>query len=105
MKPSTDHVACSPVCLEISPSAAARGATMSDRIHDRTAGQFEFPTNALWGFDAKPQTRVTCLGGLIWITQTGDGTDHVLAENESFTIALRGRVVIQALSNARVEIA
>jgi hypothetical protein len=98
MKPScTDRLAT--VSVDISPLLAARPSPV------RTCGEFAFPADALWGFDAKPGARVSCVGGSIWVTQTGDGADHVLGEGESFTVYLRGRVVIQALSDARVLVA
>jgi hypothetical protein len=102
MKPScTDRLSSLPVSVDISPSRAAT----FDRNHVRTTGEFEFPANALWGFDAKPGARISCVNGLVWVTQSGDGADHVLAQGESFTVFPRGRVVIQALSDARVHIA
>jgi hypothetical protein len=41
--------------------------------------------------------RVRCLSGTLWITQTGDGRDHIVLPGESFTADRPGRVVLQAL--------
>jgi hypothetical protein len=95
MKPScTDRLGT--VSVDLSPLLATRPS------HARTRSERAFSAGALWGFDAKPGARVSCVDGSIWVTQTGDGADHVLGEGESLTVDLRGRVVIQALADARV---
>lgn len=35
--------------------------------------------------------------GKLWVTQTGDPTDHILSTGESFTACGRGLLVVQAL--------
>lgn len=49
--------------------------------------------------------RVVCRAGTVWVTREGDGTDHVLNAGETLEPAGRGRIVIQALSDATVEVA
>jgi hypothetical protein len=41
--------------------------------------------------------RVTCLTGNLWITQTKDLRDIVLASGESFTLDRRGRTIVFAI--------
>ena len=47
--------------------------------------------------------RISCLAGVIWITQTGDAMDYRLNAGECLTIARRGRVVVQGLAASDVE--
>ena len=44
--------------------------------------------------------RIRCLSGTLWITQTGDGRDHIVLPGESFTAERPGRVVLQALRSS-----
>jgi hypothetical protein len=48
--------------------------------------------------------RIVCRAGTVWVTREGDGTDYVLTAGESFDRSGRGRVVIQALSDATVAV-
>lgn len=45
-----------------------------------------------------------CASGMVWLTVEGDGADHVMIAGQSVTIRGDGRVVIEALSDARVEL-
>jgi hypothetical protein len=72
------------------------------QIARATPGEFSLPQGALWGASPRPDVRVHCLQGELWITQAGSGDDIVLLAGETFTPAPKGRVVIQALSDARV---
>ena len=48
--------------------------------------------------------RIVCRAGTVWVTREGDGTDYVLNAGEAFERPGRGRVVLQALSDATVEV-
>ncbi|HEY7117744.1 MAG TPA: DUF2917 domain-containing protein [Tepidisphaeraceae bacterium] len=71
---------------------------------DHAPREFELPQGALWSTQAARIIAIACDRGELWITQSGDERDHVIAEGESFTAAPRGRVVVQALSSARVRL-
>ncbi len=47
---------------------------------------------------------IVCLQGIIWVTQERDLRDHVLAAGEMFLISQPGKVVVQALADARMQI-
>lgn len=42
-------------------------------------------------------TRITCVRGLLWITQEGDPTDYVLHRGESFVPQRRGTVLVEGM--------
>jgi hypothetical protein len=48
---------------------------------------------------------VRVLAGAVWLTQEADPADHVLERGASFTSRPHGRVALQPLAPARVEVA
>ncbi|WP_009963843.1 DUF2917 domain-containing protein [Verrucomicrobium spinosum] len=42
-------------------------------------------------------TRITCVRGVLWITQEGDPTDYVLHQGETFRPQTRGSVLVEGL--------
>ena len=54
--------------------------------------------------DIAPLTTIVCQKGIIWLTQTGDGNDHVLEVGEKFTLRHPGLVLMEALPDALVRI-
>lgn len=52
--------------------------------------------------DARELT-IRCLGGRLWITQPGDSRDHLLAPGQAMTVGRKGRIVVLATSEARVQ--
>jgi hypothetical protein len=51
-----------------------------------------------------PRTQIICKKGILWLTQTGDGKDHILSAGERFSSGHRGLVLLGALPEARVSI-
>lgn len=49
-------------------------------------------------------TEITCLQGILWVTQQDDGQDYILNSGDSLVISRRGRVVIEAMSDAILRI-
>lgn len=47
---------------------------------------------------------VACLEGVLWITQEGDGADHLLEAGDEFAIDRAGLVVIEARRAARLTV-
>jgi len=45
---------------------------------------------------------IQCKSGTIWVTQDCDLCDHILSDNETFFFDTRGRVVIEAVTDALV---
>jgi hypothetical protein len=52
--------------------------------------------------DARALT-IRCLGGSLWITQPGDSRDHLLGPGQAMTVGCRGRIVVVATAEARVQ--
>lgn len=44
------------------------------------------------------------LSGRVWVTQEGDGEDHVLEAGSTFLTDRAGRVAVQSLTRARVQV-
>jgi hypothetical protein len=99
MKPTCPERLSSP---SVTPVFRELPAAELPQLRDRTPGEFDLPARALWSLDPRPDIAVHCLSGQLWITQAGDGRDIILLAGESFTPAAKGRVVVQALSDARV---
>jgi hypothetical protein len=60
-------------------------------------------TRSVLGLDVNGRTRVSALEGEIWVTGPGIG-DEVLARGQSLIVCGSGRLVVQALTAARVRI-
>lgn len=52
----------------------------------------------------EPWTEIVCKKGILWLTQTGDGYDHILSAGEHFVSDRKGRVLIEALPEAMIRI-
>ena len=53
--------------------------------------------------NAKGQ-QITCLGGVVWLTQANDNRDIVLSKGQSFIIDRKGLSVVFALKDAAVAV-
>lgn len=49
-------------------------------------------------------TEIACLQGILWVTQQDDGQDYILNSGDRMVISRRGRVVIEAISDAILRI-
>ncbi|HTV24414.1 MAG TPA: DUF2917 domain-containing protein [Polyangiaceae bacterium] len=58
------------------------------------------PAGAVVGFAVEESARVTCLGGELWVTGPGTG-DQILAAGASVSVTGTGRLVAEALRDAR----
>jgi hypothetical protein len=67
------------------------------------AKEHDLPRRAVLGFDVRTQSAIWCLGGEVWVTGPGLG-DRVLEAGQSALVSSPGRVVVQALSPARVRV-
>jgi hypothetical protein len=48
---------------------------------------------------------LACLEGVAWVTLTGDPNDHILRKGQTLTVAQRGRILVEALRDARLRVA
>jgi hypothetical protein len=59
----------------------------------------------LWKAEGDNRWRaIVCLEGAIWVTQERDLLDHEVGAGEMFLISQRGKVVAEALVDARMQI-
>lgn len=103
MKPTFPErlsTAATPVFREVPPAALGGAGVMA-----RTSREFNLPKGALWSTEPRHDLTVHCVDGQLWITQAGDGRDIVLTTGETFAPQPKGRVVIQALSDSRIQLA
>ncbi len=56
----------------------------------------------VWKARAVPKLKVTCERGIVWLTQSGDPLDYILHPGQSFLPTCRGKVVVQALTQATI---
>lgn len=69
------------------------------RIHSDDL-KMELPRGGAFVVSDAQGMRLTCLGGVLWITQHHDGNDLILEPAQSATIRGKGAVVIQACAGA-----
>ena len=55
--------------------------------------------------EAQPRMAIECQQGVLWVTSSGDYRDHMLFPGQRYTPVKDSRVVIEALDDARVDIA
>lgn len=48
---------------------------------------------------------ISCLEGMIWITQKGDGFDWILSAGERFHTRISGDLVVEAVKDSRMMVA
>lgn len=64
----------------------------------------ELRRGALMRVEAHAGQEVAVFDGQLWITQSGDSRDVFLRRGESFSFDGTGRIVVEALSDARVAV-
>ena len=82
-------------------------ATLSDIPREERAAPLRLclsPNDVLGLAGQRRGLRFHCLAGKIWLTQAGDPVDHFLAPGDTFTTRQRGRLVLQALSEAMISV-
>lgn len=47
---------------------------------------------------------VRCTDGVLWVTQQGDGRDHLLKPGDRMDVSLRGKVIILACAKAALKL-
>jgi hypothetical protein len=70
-----------------------RGAVQQPRL-------MILPLAHLRSFKFAAGQNLTCESGVVWLTQSGDGHDHILRAGQSFVARRRGRIVVQAMEDA-----
>ena len=55
--------------------------------------------------EAQLRMAIECKQGVIWVTSSGDYRDHMLSAGQCYIPVKNGQVVIEALHDARVDLA
>jgi hypothetical protein len=75
-------------------------------VETRGARAIDLRKGEIWRFERDLRgLSVVCTEGILWITQEGDLKDYVLEAGQRYVIARRGLVVVEACSDARLQIA
>jgi hypothetical protein len=91
-------------CLHSCPSEASSPAFPATAPFIDCGGTIALRAGEVFGIDPRAGMTVTSAHGDVWVTQSGDPRDVVLRGRRGFTPAPRGRVVLQALTAARVRV-
>jgi hypothetical protein len=59
---------------------------------------------AVYGLEARAGDTMCVTSGDVWLTQSGDSTDYILRGGETFHASRRGRIVVQAMTPASIDI-
>ncbi len=71
---------------------------------NRMNNRIDINKNSIHIVDAgKSGKEITCLGGTIWITQTGDGVDRILTRGDIYQTRIPGQIIIQAMDTAKIK--
>ncbi|HTP02838.1 MAG TPA: DUF2917 domain-containing protein [Anaerolineales bacterium] len=54
--------------------------------------------------ETQPKMAIECKEGVIWVTHTGEGQDYMLRPGRHYLPKGPGRLVIEAIDDARVDI-
>jgi len=54
--------------------------------------------------EAQPKMAIECKEGVIWVTRAGDPQDYVLHAGRHYIPTGKGRLIIEAIDDARVDI-
>jgi hypothetical protein len=79
---------------------------IGDRIEgaDSTASHLQLARGALASFGPCAPIQLRVIDGELWITQEGDGRDVIVRPGMSYLSARHGKVVVQALDRATIEV-
>ncbi len=85
----------------------SKASTLRLQAPSRPASvEFTMPRRAVMNVRPGPQgLEIHCPAGRLWLTQTGDGTDHVVQAGGTFRTASAGLVVVQALGESTLRVA
>ena len=71
---------------------------------DAAASHLQLARGALASFGPCAPIQVRVIDGELWITQEGDGRDVIVRPGMSYLSARHGKVVVQALDRATIEV-
>lgn len=69
--------------------------------HDLMTGSNRLAKGGLLRRETRPDERIECLSGVLWVTQDGDPRDVILEAGDGFDFDRRGASVVSALADSR----
>jgi len=65
---------------------------------------FRLPVRSIHRLERAKGQQITCLDGVVWVTQADDNRDIILSKVQSFVVDRKGLAVIFALKEAAIAI-
>lgn len=62
------------------------------------------PARSVQRFDGAKGQQITCLAGLVWVTQANDSRDILLGKGQSFIVDRKGLTVVFALKESAIAV-
>jgi Protein of unknown function (DUF2917) len=62
------------------------------------------PVRSIHRLDSAKGQQITCLDGVVWVTQANDNRDIILSKGQSFVVDRKGLAVVFALKEAAIAI-
>ena len=60
------------------------------------------PARSVQRIDSAKGQQITCLGGVVWVTQANDDRDIILSKGQSFILDRKGLAIVFALKEAAI---
>lgn len=73
-------------------------------IHETEIQPISLPARTVHRLEAAQGQQVTCLHGVVWLTQANDHRDIVLTRGQSFILDRKGLAVAFALKDAAIAV-
>lgn len=74
------------------------------RLNPISPLKIDLAAGEVWSRRIVPGDRVICDRGIVWLTHFHDSQDYLLHSQESFDATASGKVVVQALAEAAIEV-
>jgi hypothetical protein len=80
--------------------------TLADRFGeaDSPVSRLKLASGAVASFEPCLPVQIHALDGWLWITQEGDDRDNILSPGNDFLSTRHGKLVVQALDGATIEV-
>lgn len=72
--------------------------------HELEIQPIRLPERAVHRLEAARGQQITCLEGVVWLTQANDHRDIILTRGQSFILDRRGLAVVFALKEAAIAV-
>lgn len=75
---------------------------LNTKLNLHTLTEISLAKHKIWNIEGDRRGDViSCLSGVLWITQDGDMQDYILEPGGNYWVTNRGSVIVQALKDAQ----